>query len=212
MEALCGIAKVTHRNFQEIAIFLLNAYFSRVNISLARESVGVSSPKRNRRKSFGVCGGGQEAKASGRCRSFGSGTARPRWRAPFGARAIGREVKLPVGLLFSRIGVGGPSGSSGPSRGAAGPFGGRRSQARKSPREGGGTRRKEQVRSTGGPFAGDPPRGGYGPSAARPPLHGGVRRARRSEAKSLSSAAELRLPRRQECPARTRIVGSRLRS
>ncbi len=212
MEPLCRIAKVTHRNLQEIAIFLLNAYFRRANISLARESVGASSPKRNRGKSFGICVGGQQAKASGRCRSFGSGTARSRWRASFGMRAIGREVKLPTGRLFSQIGVGEPSGSSGPSRGATGPFGGTRSQARKSPREGGGTRRKEQVWSKGGPHAGDPPRGGYGPSAARPPLHGGVRGARRPEARSLSSAAELRLPRRQECPARTRSVGSRLRS
>ncbi len=212
MEALCGIAKVTHRNFEEIALFILHAYFSRANISLARESVGASSPKRNRCKSFGICVDGQEAKASGRCRSFGSGAARPRWWVPFGVRAIGREVKLPAGLLFSRIGVGEPSGSSGPSRGAAGPFGDARSQARKSPREGGGTRRKEQVRSKGGLFAGDPPRGGYGPSAARPPLHGGVRGLRRPEARSLSSAAELRLQRRQECPARTRSVGSRLRS
>lgn len=178
----------------------------------ARESVGASSPKRNRHKSFGICVGGQEAKASGRWRSFGSGTVRPRRQEALrgacrraGGQTPGRSALFPdrrrpaFGLAGAVTGGRGTlrghavSGAKIPSRG------GRDATKGAGAVEGWASRRRSPAR-------------GIRPLAARPPLHGGVRGARRSEARSLLSAAELRLPRRQECPARTRSVGSRLRS
>ena len=131
----------------------------------------------------------------------------------------GSSERLPSGGRFnSRLAGFFPGSASaafgpkGPSRGASGSFGSPLSQARKFPRKGKGTRRKNADGSTSGPSAGHPSRGGYGPSAKRPSLNRGGPKRSRPEARSLSNAVELRLRRRRECPARTRSVGSRLRS
>ena len=212
MEALCGIDKSTHRYFQRKGSFSLNVLLKEIGFRRHERVSKRVSPSGTIRGPSGLWAAGKRTKASGRCGP--SGRHRPALRTgTLRSTALRREVKLPVGRLFSRIGVGGlraigaVTGGRETFRGLAVLGAKIRPQGRRDAT--GGTGRGRRV----GFSPAIPREGDTAPRSGGASLHGGVaEEGDGPEAGSLSRAMGLRLQRRQECPARTRSVGSRLRS
>jgi len=157
------------------------------SIFVARESVEASRPARSGPRSFGVAGGERRRKASERRRSSGRRHSASKVTS-LRSGTFGREVGLPVGWLFSRIGAGSSrvagavTGGRGILRGAAA-FGAKiLPQGRRDATRGVGW-------PTSRPRAGDPPQGGHGcPLRRGAPQRGRCRGAEQPAAGSLARA------------------------
>ena len=213
MEKLCGSGQSTHRYFQATVVFSLNMHAELVPFMRHERVSRPVAPSGTVRNPSGSRTAGQRAKVSGRCGP--SGRQRPASMAgPLRSSAIGREVALPAGRLLAPERQRRAFGPPAPRWGAAAAFGRLAAsgakilpQGRRDATEGAGSGRRVGLAPA------IPREGDTAPRPARRPLHrGGGARTGPPEAEPLSRAGELRLRRRQECPARTRSVGSRLRS
>jgi hypothetical protein len=197
----------THRNFGASVRFSLNAPRNGTTLSAARESVGASRLAR-RPGSFGFRSVARRETLGTWRRPSGRHLVRPRRRAALrgthrraGGRAIDRLVLFPDRRWRVFGPAGAVTGGRPTLRGARGSGAELSLQGERDATGRAGTVARR-------PRDGDPPQGGCGLPAKRPSSQGGGPESGMTESLAPLPRWELRLPRRQKCPARTRVGSS----